>query len=105
MNKKIKGGHSGCLNCGYTEERLPMRTKLYQGFGGWMITKNGELFYMESQDVDFDKSKKLSYIERSAKLEPESDWRAILDLPMRSAVYQRHGKSKWVLIEKGQGFA
>jgi hypothetical protein len=82
-----------------------MRTRLYRGFGGWMITKNGEPFFMENQDVDFDKSKTLSFIERSAKLEPESDWRTILDLPMRSAIYQRHGKSKWVLIEKGQGFA
>jgi hypothetical protein len=101
----IKGGIAGCLNCGYTEDLLPMRTRLYQGFGGWMITKNGEIYFCESHKTEYDEAKTLSYIERRAKLEPECDWRANLDLPLRSAVYQRHGKSKWVLVERGMGFA
>ena len=101
----IKGGISGCLLCGYTRDLLPMKTKLYYGFGGWTITKDGELFFMEDSNKEFDEAKTLSYIERKARLEPECDWRAHLDLPLRSAVYQRHGKSKWVLVERGQGFA
>jgi len=101
----IKGGVSGCLNCGYTEDVLPMKTKLYNGFGGWTITKDGELYFSESVDNEYDNAKTLSYIERKAKLEPECDWRANLDLPLRSAVYQRHGKSKWVLVKRGHGFA
>ena len=39
----IKGGIAGCLNCGYTEDVLPMKTKLYNGFGGWTITKSGRI--------------------------------------------------------------
>ena len=101
----IAGGVSGCLNCGYTEDILPMKTKLYNGFGGWDITKNGEHYFSEDVNKEYDEAKTLSYIERMAKLEPECDWRANLNLPLRSAVYQRHGKSKWVLIERGQGFA
>jgi hypothetical protein len=101
----IAGGVSGCLNCGYTEDVLPMRIRLYNGFGGWSITKNGEYYFSEDVDKEFDEAKTLSYIERRAKLEPECDWRAHLDLPLRSAVYQKHGKSKWVLVERGQGFA
>jgi len=101
----IAGGISGCLNCGYTEEKLPMRTRLYSGFGGWDITKNGKHYFNEDNDKEYDEAKTLSYIERRAKLEPECDWRANLNLPLRSAVYQRQGKSKWVLVKRGQGFA
>lgn len=101
----IAGGFSGCLNCGYTEDVLPMKTKLYNGFGGWDITKNGEHYFSEDVNKEYDEDKTLSYIERMAKLEPECDWRANLNLPLRSAVYQRHGKSKWVLVERGKGFA
>ena len=101
----IAGGISGCLNCGHTEEKLPMRTVLYSGFGGWDITKDGEHYFSEYSDKEYDEAKTISYIERMAKLEPECDWRANLNLPLRSAVYQRQGKSKWVLVEIGQGFA
>jgi len=101
----LKGGVSGCLNCGYTESKLEMRTRLYNGFGGWSITKNGEFYFAEDARLEFDECRTLSYIERRAKLEPDCDWRANLDLPLRSAVYQRQGKSKWILVERGQGFA
>ncbi len=101
----IAGGISGCLNCGYTEEKLPMRTRLYSGFGGWDIKKDGKHYFNEDSNKEYDEAKTLSYIERRAKLEPECDWRANLNLPLRSATYQRHGKSKWVLVERGQGFA
>jgi hypothetical protein len=101
----IAGGVSGGLNCGYTEYILPMKTKLYNGFGGWYITKNREPYFSEDVNKEYDEAKTLSYIERMAKLKPDCDWRANLNLPLRSAVYQRHGKSKWVLVERGQGFA
>jgi len=103
--KPIQGGISGCLNCGYTGSILPMRTRLYNSFGGYMIIKDGELFFMENVKTEYEDCKTLIYIENRAKLQPESDWRVILDLPLRSAEYQRQDKSKWVLIKRGNGFA
>ena len=103
--KQINGGISSCLNCGYTESILPMRTRLYNSFGGYMVTKDGKLYFIEDSNKEFDKCRTLIYIENRAKLQPDSDWRVILDLPLRSAEYQRQGKSKWVLIKKGNGFA
>ena len=103
--KPINGGFSGCLNCGHTHEVLPMRTRLYMSMGGWIITKDGKCYFIEDSHKEYYEAKTLSYIERRAKLEPDCDWRAHLDLPLRSAVYQRHGKSKWILVERGQGFA
>ena len=82
-----------------------MRTRLYNSFGGYMIIKDGNLYFMEDSKKEFKDCKTLSYIERRANLEPEADWRCIIDLPLRSAEYQRQGKSKWVLIKKGNGFA
>lgn len=103
--KTIKGGVAGCVNCGCTESRLPMNTRLYNGFGGWMITKDDDVFFMEKVNTDFNKSKTLRYIEKQARLAPGCDWRAVLNLPLRSAVYQRQGNNKWMLIKKGMGFA
>ncbi|MBN2744502.1 MAG: hypothetical protein JXR39_11475 [Marinilabiliaceae bacterium] len=101
----IKGGVAGCLNCGYTDDILPLDTKLYSSFGGWMISKNGIQFFREKANVEYDNSKPLSAIELIAKEEPQSDWRAHLDLPLRSATYQRQGDNNWILVERGEGFA
>lgn len=101
----IEGGLSGCLNCGYPEDELSLDTRLYSGFGGWDITKDGTHFFSESNDKEYDESKPLKDIECLAKLEPKCDWRANLNLPLRNAVYQRQGEGKWVLVEQGQGFA
>jgi hypothetical protein len=103
----VEGRISGCLNCGYTEQRLPMNTRLYNGFGGWWIKKDRKLYFMEAPKKweERNKGKTLMYIEIRARLQPECDWQAVLDLPMRSAVYQRQGKNKWVLIKTGRGFA
>ena len=38
----------GCLNCGGTEHVLDMETRLYNGFGGWMITRDNELYFQDS---------------------------------------------------------
>ena len=103
--KPIKGGVAGCANCGYTEDVLPMDTVLYQGFGGWHITKNGEHYFSEDINKEWEENKKLSSIEEEARKEPNKDWRAHCILPLRDAVYQRQRKDKWVLVEKGQGFA
>jgi hypothetical protein len=52
----------------------------------------------------WDEAQELSAFEEIAKKVPDHDWRHHLDLPLRSAVYQRHDDGKWVLIERGEGF-
>ncbi len=101
----IKGGPRGCLNCGYTHSILPLKTRLYNSFGGYHITKNGKLFFMEDTQKEYDECKTLQYIENRARKSPGSDWRCIVSLPLRGAEYQRQGKNKWVLIREDRGFA
>lgn len=99
----------GCLNCGGTEQILGLETRLYNGFGGWSITKDGKLYFEESpllsEEKKWNEWKQLKEIEKEAKKDPNHDWRAIFDLALRGGQYQRHGDNKWVLIESNRGFA
>jgi hypothetical protein len=102
---KTKGNTKhGCLCC-ESSLILPLDTILHQGFGGWSIYKNGELFFVEDHFKEWDDFKKLQYIEEIAEKDPNNNWIAELELPLRDATYQRHEKGKWVLIRKGIGFA
>jgi len=111
--KAIEGGAHGCGNCGNTESILSLDTYLYQGFGGYHVTVNGELIYkaemMPEDATDFSYCKQLADIEKEIQEYEEKckdfDIRCHVDLPLRSAVWQRQGIDKWVLIEKGNGFA
>ncbi len=101
----IRGGRHGCLNCGYTYTKLSMRGKIIAGFGGAIITKNSLTIYNEPPEIEWETAPTLMKFENMARKDPDCDWRFSLDLPLRSATYQRHGKNEWVLIEKGMGFA
>lgn len=97
--------HHGCLYCGGTATILDMKTRLYNGFGGWHILKDKKIFFWEEDsDKSFDKCKQLKDIEKSARRQPNCDWRAIFDLALRGGKYQRY-RGKWYLIESNQGFA
>ena len=97
----------GCLNCGGTEQTLDLETRLYNGFGGWDVTKDGELYFMEPAHIEkeWEEWKQLKEIEEEAKKDPNHDWRCNFNLPLRGGSYQRHDNDKWVLIESNQGFA
>lgn len=100
----IKGGAGGCWCCG-SSEILSLDTRLYYGFGGWTIYKNGEEFFRDDRDVEFDRYKKLSYVEKLIGNDSENEYTAFYYGSLRDATYQRHAKNTWVLINKGQGFA
>lgn len=104
--------HIGCLNCGggeFVEINgiicCNLDTRLYGGFGGWSITRDDEFFYCPEQDLEFDEYPTLREFEEKAASDPDHDWRAIADLPLRDATYQRQGDGLWVLVKSGMGFA
>lgn len=47
----------------------------------------------------------LAEIEECVATDPDHDWRLKVDAPLGDYTYQRHGKGRWVLVEKGVGFA
>lgn len=82
-----------------------MHTKIYDGFGGWYISKDSECVFQPDPNTPWGQSPTLMRFENMARKDPDHDWRAHLLLPLREAVYQRQGKNKWVLVKVGQGFA
>jgi len=101
----IKSIGRTCLCCGETSEILELDTKLYFGFGGWVITKNGQEFFSSNPDLEWNENKDLEYIETLIGENTEDEFIARFDAPLRDATYQRHSKNNWVLIQKGEGFA
>jgi len=103
--KPLKGRIAGCLNCGYTEGKALMDTKIIAGFGDAVIKKDGKQIYQAPYDLEWKDAKTLQTFENMAKKDPNHDWRYWLFLPLREAEYQRQGDNNWVLVRVGQGFA
>ena len=103
--------HIGCLNCGCGEMKrskkeitASLKTRIYNGFGGWSIYKGGELIYQGDSNAEWESFPTLMKFELMARKSP-GDWRANCFLPLREAYYQRQGRNRWVLIKTGIGFA
>lgn len=101
----IEGGPNTCPCCPSTVDILPLDTRLHHCYGGWSVTKNGDHFFQEDRDVDFEDAHTLQDIENRISDDDVNEYRAILMMALRDATYQRHSKGKWVLIEKGPGYA
>lgn len=105
LPKDEKPVRGGCIHCPGSQDLLAMDEVLYNGFGGYSVSKDGKHFYSGDPNGEWDSFKTLADIEVSAKKEPESDWRVRLDNPLRDAEWQRQGDDQWVLIKSGLGFA
>lgn len=102
----IKGGHGGCLHCGYQHEVLPMESVIAVGFGSASLTKGDECVYDEQEvPKDSDDYMTVAQAEALAVADPDHDWRIHLFAPLSERHYQRQGDKHWVLYEKGEGFA
>ena len=102
---KIANKHVGCLNCGGTEDILPLNTVLYYGFGGYAVYKNGKHFYSGDPQGEWKSYKKLLYIEKIAAKSMKAQWEVRLDNPLRGATWRRRAEGVWVLTETNRGFA
>ena len=101
----IEGGTKGCLCCGAMHQSLSATAVIAVGFGGAGVTKDGESVYDESDVREDGAYWTCADAEKAAKADPDHDWRIFFYAPLYESVYQRHGESHWVLIEKGMGFA
>jgi hypothetical protein len=71
----IKGGHGGCLNCGYQFDVLPMDAVIAVGFGYAAVTKNGKEVYDESKVCreNWDSAWNTQKAEEEARKDPDND--------------------------------
>lgn len=101
----INGGFGGCLHCGYQYDIAPEEMLIAVGFGIATVTKNGKEIYNENSIENESDLWTLKEAEEEALKDEDNDWRIHLIAPLSERHYQRQGKNKWVLYEKGQGFA
>jgi hypothetical protein len=94
------GLRSGCLSCGPQPITLPLNACMAVGFGGVTVRREKEIVW--SGD---DENRTVMRYENMARKDPDHDWRIEFFGPLSNTTYQRHEKNKWVLIEKGLGFA
>ncbi len=97
--------HQGCLNCPPVTKKAKMYIPVSVGFGEASVTKDGEVIFRETPEIEWKDIPTLMTFENMARKDPEHDWRLTLYAPLRGRVYQRHGKTNWVLIESDKGFA
>jgi hypothetical protein len=101
MNKVSRGS---CLSCPGSDDILALDTVLYQGFGGYHVEKDGEVYYWPDSNLEWDAFKTLADIEKAAKRHPKSIWHVVLNNPLRGAIWERR-RGSWHLIETNCGFA
>lgn len=96
-------GPVGCALAPPRPIKADLRMTIAVGFGRATVTRDGISVYEEPRE--FEDAKNLAWFEKLARLDPDHDWRAILDAPLSYHEYQRHGRNNWVLIKTGAGFA
>lgn len=101
----VEKRYIGCLNCGDNRGKLPMNTKVIAGFGTAKITMDKKEIYYEMPNTEWEDAPTLMKFELMARKKPKSDWRYILNLPLRDAEYQRQDKNTWIMVKSGMGFA
>jgi hypothetical protein len=84
---------------------LPMDEVISVGFGSAMLLRDGQPIWSESPDFEYHECLTVKQAESMAALYPEDDWRIHLVGPLSEFYYQRQGKEKWLMYERGQGFA
>lgn len=102
----IEGKYGGCLNCGPRPDFLPMDYEIGVGFGyAGLVVDDLEVWNEFEVERNNDKYMTVAEAEALAAEDPDHDWRIILEAPLSSRTYQRHGPEQWALVEQGMGFA
>lgn len=108
MKKKKTICRGTCPCCPQNEDILSMDEVLYNGFGGYHVMMNSELYYVGDPQGDWESFKTLADIEKEVQRInsefPRTRWKVILNNPLRGATWTRR-KGKWVLTDTNQGFA
>lgn len=80
----------------------PLDMIIAVGFGTAQVIKGDKVIFRESNnDEDFHC---LQEFEHMAQIDPDHDWRILLDAPLQMREYQRQ-ENRWVVIDVGPGFA
>lgn len=102
MKNTIHRGSCGC--CPTSNDVLAMDTVIYNGFGGYRVMFNKEVYYQGDPNADWDSFPTLRKFENEARRK-KGRWEIVLENPLRGATWFRKSEDVWVLIETNKGFA
>lgn len=95
-----------CSCYSLTKEILDIDTILYNGFGGYAVYKDNEIYYQGNPNEEWENFRTLRQIDRIAKKDPHHIWTVVLNNPLRGATWGRKETTgEWILLETNQGFA
>lgn len=94
----------GCLHCPKSEDTLSLNEVLYNGFGGYAVYLNDEVYFEGDPNGDWESFPTLRKFETEARQTP-GKWEVVLNNPLRGATWLRTAEDKWTLTETNQGFA
>lgn len=102
QDKPIRGG---CLCCPGNEDLLALDTVLYQGFGGFHVTRKDKIYYYPDSDLKWEEYKTLADIEKEIPKYSKLKWEVVLNNPLRGGTWTRTKSDHWVLTDSNLGFA
>ncbi len=82
------------------DQPMPLDWVVDASFGVALVTRDGECIYQVGAGQE---AKKVAYFEDIAAQDPDHDWRIEYLQSMREDYYQRHGSSRWMLIDQNGG--
>lgn len=88
-------------------DEFPLDRVIAVGFGRAVVTRDGDEVLDGESDELGEEWLTGQDAEDAARKDPDHDWRIVIEAPLYNVTYQRQGREigRWVLIDKGQGFA
>lgn len=99
----LKAQIRGCMNCGYTTEKMPLRYRMENYHFDSDSVFHDDKMVFNTFNLKDGKAVRLQRFENHAR-KLGGDWQLHIDRAMRNAVYQRQGEDNWVLVKVGNGF-
>lgn len=100
----LEGRPNPCLCCPPIAAQFAPEAPIVVGFGDAYVKRGSEVVYQEPADASQGGFWTGAEAEARAVLDPDHDWRIVLDGPLHGETYQRQDGA-WVLVERNRGFA
>lgn len=94
-----------CLCCPPIPGVRCLSSWVHPGFGFVRLWREDDPDWQTPDCFEMREDATLQDVEDIAAGSPDHDWRLKINAPLYDVMYQRQGEGRWVLVERGRGFA